>query len=288
MKLIINADDYGFTKGTNKAIFELAHLKTLSSTSVMVNMPYASEICALNDLECFGIGLHFNLTQGKPILAKDKVHSLVDEKGEFYDINIFRRRVKLKLIRPEHIINELNAQYSCLLQLIGNRISHIDSHQDINKYALVNEALLCFVREKQIKVSLRWYNKFYLLNQDISYSLIEPSIFNFVQFGLNRVIKEIYFRNRRLRFNEFFSISTGMLYTKDHSTRNLLRIIPKVLPKIKSQGIYEVMCHPASDMIGLSDAEKPEIRIEEFEILRSVEFQNFVIQNKLLNFSHIR
>lgn len=44
MKLIINADDFGMTKSVNKAVAELAQLGTLTSTTVMVNMPYWRQI----------------------------------------------------------------------------------------------------------------------------------------------------------------------------------------------------------------------------------------------------
>ena len=80
MKLIINADDFGMAKSINNAVFELSALGSISSTSVMVNMPYAAEVTTLKNI---GVGLHVNLTQGKAILDKSEINSLVDENGDF-------------------------------------------------------------------------------------------------------------------------------------------------------------------------------------------------------------
>ena len=51
MKIIINADDFGMTKSVNEAIIELLSIGSISSTSVMVNMEYASEAKQLLDID---------------------------------------------------------------------------------------------------------------------------------------------------------------------------------------------------------------------------------------------
>ncbi len=61
MKLIINADDFGLSPGVNEAILELGKLGTVTSTTVMTNMPYYKDIVKLLSLKNIGIGLHCNL-----------------------------------------------------------------------------------------------------------------------------------------------------------------------------------------------------------------------------------
>lgn len=287
MKLIINADDFGLTKGTNKAIIELAHLKTLSSTTVMVNMPYASEVSAVSVVDGFGIGLHFNLTQGMPISSKKDIHSLVDKDGYFYHINIFKERIKSNLVNKSHVIKELSAQHDRLIGLIGNRMSHIDSHQDINKIGLINEAIHSFVNKRNLKMGLRWYNKSYLVKLDNSYRILNPSIVNVLMFGWRRSLTETYFRAKRKRFKQSFVLPNGMLYAQNNSTRTLLKLIVSGIPYMDMDKVYEIMCHPASDASGLSEVETPAYRIEEYEILRSVEFKEFVKKNKLISFTDL-
>ena len=81
-KLIINADDFGMCEGNSLGIL-LAHEQGIvSSTTVMMNMPYAS--WALDKAKAYpnlGIGVHLTLTAGKPLLSGKK--SYTDEAGNF-------------------------------------------------------------------------------------------------------------------------------------------------------------------------------------------------------------
>lgn len=45
--LIVNADDFGASRGVNSAIVELHQLGVLSSTSVMIDMPAAMQAAAV-------------------------------------------------------------------------------------------------------------------------------------------------------------------------------------------------------------------------------------------------
>jgi len=84
MKLIINADDFGLTRGVNRAVFDLAGRGSLSSTTVLVNQPYASEAVELLKLPNFSVGLHCNLTEGAPISKPESIPFLVDANGAFF------------------------------------------------------------------------------------------------------------------------------------------------------------------------------------------------------------
>ena len=67
-KLIINADDFGLTRSISEKIIDTFKVGNLSSTSLMVNTPgseYAIDL-AKNHPE-LGLGLHFNLTEGKAL-----------------------------------------------------------------------------------------------------------------------------------------------------------------------------------------------------------------------------
>lgn len=287
MRLIINADDFGLTKGTNNAIIELAYLNTISSTTVMVNMPYADDVKLLKSFDNFGVGLHFNLTQGIPVSSKKDVPSLVDKNGNFYDIYEFKERVKRNLINKNDVIKELTSQHDRLADLLGKKISHIDSHQDINKINLINNAIITYVKQKKIKLGLRWYNKSYLLRFGNSYRILNPSFINIPTFGWKRSLTETYFRAYRNRLKKSFVLPTSMLFAHDNSTRSLLKLIISGIPLLYQNNTYEIMCHPASDTSGLNDFEKPNYRIEEYEILKSHGFREYVKINKLVSFNEL-
>ena len=83
MKLIINADDFGFSKSINNGIIDAYKEGLISSTTIMINMPYTCDaISKWKENSLLGIGLHINLTQGSPI--SDDVKSLVDENNAFH------------------------------------------------------------------------------------------------------------------------------------------------------------------------------------------------------------
>ena len=130
-RVIINADDYGITAGVNRAIDELALAGVVTSTSVMTNMPLWGSIDALRNV--LGIGVHFNLTVGRPVLPAEDVPSLVGPDGKFFGLEHLRERMRTRMLRPEEVERELTAQ---TLRLTGLGIvpDHADSHESLLKY----------------------------------------------------------------------------------------------------------------------------------------------------------
>ena len=61
--LIINADDFGITKGTNEAIVNLFEEKSITSTSIMIPCPDSNEALEIgNSKGITNIGIHLTLT----------------------------------------------------------------------------------------------------------------------------------------------------------------------------------------------------------------------------------
>jgi predicted glycoside hydrolase/deacetylase ChbG (UPF0249 family) len=62
--LIINGDDFGASRGINRAILELYELGVLTSTSLMIGMPATADAVRLaKDAAGLGVGLHVTLTE---------------------------------------------------------------------------------------------------------------------------------------------------------------------------------------------------------------------------------
>ena len=81
MKLIMNGDDFGITRGVNAAMIDCFSKGYLSSTSMMVNMPAAKEASELmKAYPKLSVGIHLNLTVGKPLTD---CPSLVKADGTF-------------------------------------------------------------------------------------------------------------------------------------------------------------------------------------------------------------
>ncbi len=75
--LIINADDFGLSERDNQAILASFEQSVITSATLMANMPFFAQACQLAKTQKIDkqLGLHFNLTYGKP-LSRDI--SLID------------------------------------------------------------------------------------------------------------------------------------------------------------------------------------------------------------------
>ena len=76
MKLIVNADDFGLTRGVNLGIIEAFQQGIVRSTTIMAGMPAVEHAIALSKQNTrLKVGVHLCLTSGKPLA--DDVPSLL-------------------------------------------------------------------------------------------------------------------------------------------------------------------------------------------------------------------
>jgi predicted glycoside hydrolase/deacetylase ChbG (UPF0249 family) len=121
-QVIINADDFGLSPAVNKGIVEAYRAGGITSTSLMVNMPgFGDAVRYAKSLRGLGIGLHFNLTYGRPVSDPADVPSLVKSDGSFHDGKRPRAR------DAADVAKELNAQWRRFAST-GLRPAHLDSH----------------------------------------------------------------------------------------------------------------------------------------------------------------
>jgi len=68
MKLIVNGDDLGYTRGVTEGILEGYHRGILRSTTALMNSEYINESAVLTkDCKDLGIGVHLNLMLESPL-----------------------------------------------------------------------------------------------------------------------------------------------------------------------------------------------------------------------------
>src|SRR5262245_38857228 len=81
-RLIINADDYGRSRGINLAIEQLAAANRLGGISVLANGEYFEEAADfLRSHPWLSVGVHFNAVEGKPLAAQAQISILTDRQG---------------------------------------------------------------------------------------------------------------------------------------------------------------------------------------------------------------
>ncbi len=123
-------DDYGLHDSIDEAILDLGSAGHISGTSVMVTHLNDKKTHSLKLVKNLEIGLHINLTEGRPISPTKEISSLINKEGYFYSLDNFLLRIVTKKIRKSHLDKEIQAQLALFLQNF-ECIHHIDGHQHI-------------------------------------------------------------------------------------------------------------------------------------------------------------
>ncbi|MGL5978067.1 MAG: carbohydrate deacetylase [Erysipelotrichaceae bacterium] len=132
-QLIVNADDFGLCESVNQGIIKGARDGVITSTSMLVNMDYSLHAASLLDdtLE-LGVGLHVNITKGKPVSNPQDIPSLVDEDGNFLASGWYLQ--ENHSVHVDDLIREFDQQYHRFIALTNRKPDHINIHHIYDFY----------------------------------------------------------------------------------------------------------------------------------------------------------
>ena len=120
-KIIVTADDYGMCNEVDRAIEAGIENGFITSTNVMLNMETYFHAADLRvKYPNLSIGIHWNVTTGKPLSDPKTIPSLVDDNGMFWPISVFKKRYRKGKISPIDLEKELEKQYSLFEKVCGN------------------------------------------------------------------------------------------------------------------------------------------------------------------------
>jgi len=148
--LVVNADDFGISRGVNRGIVEAHRAGLVTSASLMANLPSAEDaltraaVCP--DLS---LGLHLTLTAGRPLSPPEQVPTLVDEAGRFLVLGQLLTRLSTGKVRPSEVARELSAQVDWAIRR-GVHPTHLDSHHHVHVHPLVAPIVIRLAREHRI------------------------------------------------------------------------------------------------------------------------------------------
>ncbi|MGA8428540.1 MAG: ChbG/HpnK family deacetylase [Candidatus Sulfotelmatobacter sp.] len=143
-RLIVNADDFGYTAGVNRAILEAHTQGIVTSSTLMANgRAFAGATALANTAPQLSIGCHVVLIDGEPVLAPDQIPTLTAPKSpQFRDGLIgFAARALAGMLDPEEIQAEATAQIR-KIQSAGIVVSHLDTHKHSHIFPQVLKPLL--------------------------------------------------------------------------------------------------------------------------------------------------
>jgi hopanoid biosynthesis associated protein HpnK len=280
-RLIVNADDFGLTAGVNRAIIEGHTRGAITSATLMANMPaFDMAVRLAKDHPSLGVGLHFNITQGRPVADVSRIGSLIDNRGEFSGSSTaILSRMLAGRLRIEEVVIELRAQIEKALKA-GLRLTHVDSHKHAHALPQVCGAIIETIKDYGID-AVRAPSERWRFDHDAkSFKLIAQSA---GALGLSQLcrIGDAKFKKSGVKTPDFFfGVARSGFWTKSW----LIDLIER-LPA----GASELMCHP-----GYNDAELDGVktrlrasRANELRMLTDPDVNAKLKENdvKLINFS---
>lgn len=145
--LVVNADDLGRSQGVNTGIAEAHELGVVTSASLMVRYPAASEAAEYaRPRPSLSVGLHVDL-------------------GE-WTYRDGRGWVALYEVEPEAVRREVSEQLETFRAMLGRDPTHLDSHQHVHRDEPARAVLLALARALRIPLrhftpSIRHCGSFY-------------------------------------------------------------------------------------------------------------------------------
>lgn len=141
-KLIrITADDGGNEPKQDELLLRFARARCVSGVSFFVNMmPVPTQMNAFLAVPGFSVGMHLNLTDGRPVSRPSLIPSLVNREGAFPGPAVLFRRWMAHQLDAREVKTEVEAQVRRFRELFG-RMDHVDSHRHVHRFPGVARAL---------------------------------------------------------------------------------------------------------------------------------------------------
>lgn len=245
-QLIVNADDFGLTRGVNRAIAELHRAGLLTSATLMARAAATQDAIDIAlATPSLGVGCHVVLVDGAPVLPLQGLSSLTNRHtGQFLPApGPFLRRLAAGRVDSSQIEAETAAQIA-VLQARGLRLTHIDTHKHLHMFPAVLRSILRAARAAGVRAVRNPFEPAWAIKATPGAPWLRR-----VQVRLLRRLEPAF---RRIVAEEGFTTTSGAIGvlatgTLDSKTvTSLLQHLP--------QGTYELVTHPGyndSDLAGV-------------------------------------
>jgi chitin disaccharide deacetylase len=241
-RLIVNGDDFGYSREVNAGIIRAHREGILTSTSLMVADAARDEAAALaKDHPALDVGLHLVVCMGRSVLPPAEIAPVVDARGRFSNHPVlsglryfFTPGIRAKLIA------ECRAQIELHLKLIGY-LNHIDGHLNFHVHPALAGIVVALAQEYKVPCirlpAEPVFTSLAISRNRLPGQLIEAIIFR----ALSR-------RTRRMAAERGLKSSDRLfgLYQTHHITEDYVVAVMERLP----EGLTEIYFHPALDIGG--------------------------------------
>lgn len=134
LRLVLNADDFGYEPAISRGIARAMREGVVSSTTMMVTGPHAAD--AARQAQGLSIGLHLDLVRFDSLAQPG--HTFSDAGVEALDVDFVARETRAQLGRLE--------------ALLGRPATHVDVHKHAHRQPAVLEGLARVALERDLAV----------------------------------------------------------------------------------------------------------------------------------------
>ncbi len=277
--LIVNADDFGRHELINRAVEISFNKGCLKSATLMAGgIAFDDAIRVAKNNRGLGVGIHFTLANGNPVLPPENIPTLVTAEGTFHaDYVAFLKRYFRGKISLVEVRSELAAQLQ-KIRRAGLTLTHFDSHQHLHHIPGIIEIALDIAAAENISAMRAANTKIFDGELD--------SIGKFVgRLGLSSLAKFAAHKAHNKNFStpEHF---TGIVAGESVSENFLVKLLDDL-----QDGTTEVMLHPGTDNKILQDFCRWEHNFEEeLTAVTSPRILSLLAEKNIsaINFSELR
>lgn len=126
-RLLIRADDLGYSDGVNCGIARSVNEGIIRSVGVMVNMPEVENGLRMLHADGLCLGQHTNISSGKPLCDPKDIPSLMGEGGLLKPTRAYHSPGTDTIVLDE-VILEIEAQYRRFCMLVGEKPGYLEGH----------------------------------------------------------------------------------------------------------------------------------------------------------------
>lgn len=254
MRLIVNADDFGFSPGKNYGIIDAYQNGIVRSATLMVNAAAADQAISLaKEHPGLGVGAHLVIDLNAPLSPPERIPSLVTADGSFRKPP-FASRLAVDLAEVEL---EWRAQIEFLISQ-GIQPSHLDSHHHFH------------LHPQLVPVTCKLAGDFHL-----PLRMPSPGFAPEKSDSVYEKLEELPHPDCCL--TDFYAATVGEEYFLTFFAAH---------PQLREKSV-ELMCHPAymDDVIASRSSYNVQ-RVRELQVLKSAAVRRWVRENEieLINF----
>lgn len=152
MMLVVTGDDFGYCPRRTRGIVDCFLSGGISNVSLLVNGSAAEEAAQLAKRHNIPMGLHANLSEGRPVCPSlQQTSTLTNQHGFFHGKMGFRQALERGKLSMEQVEVELRAQVQMFVELAGHLPEHMDGHQHVHVLPEVREVFAQVLSELGIQ-----------------------------------------------------------------------------------------------------------------------------------------